>query len=162
MERSRKMVHSFEIQTAAELFSAMEDQFRDYLADGLSSRKAVMSAMLCWHIADWVYAESAALQSKFPKLVDFHRHITSQCPSLQVMQDVTNGTKHRDLRTRRAGIVRTEPRHGAFSPEFSRDFDRAELTIHLDDGSSTAFDIEFRKALNYWRQFFAAELGRTV
>nr|VFJ64683.1 MAG: hypothetical protein BECKFW1821A_GA0114235_11773 [Candidatus Kentron sp. FW] len=141
------MVYSFELQTAAELFAATEDQFRHYLADGLSSRKAVTSAMLCWHIADWVYAESSTLQSRFPKLVDFHRYITAQCRSMKVMQDITNGTKHRDLRTPHAGIVKTEPRAGAFSPAFSRAFDRAELTIHLVDGSDTAFDIEFRNAL---------------
>jgi len=155
-------MHSFEIKNATELFASTEEQFRDYLEDGLSSRKAVTSAMLCWHIADWVYAESSALHSQFPSLGEFHKHITSLCPSLQVMQDITNGTKHRDLRTPRAGIVKTEPRHGAFSPEFSRAFDRAELTIHLDDGSDTAFDIEFRTALNFWRQFFATELGLTV
>lgn len=140
----------------------MEDQFRDYLADGLSSRKAVTSAMLCWHVADWVYAESQQLQTTYSELWQFHRDITGQCPALQVMQDITNGTKHRDLRTPRAGIIRTQPTAGAFSPEFSRPFDRAELTIHLADGTDTAFDIEFQKALNFWRDFFRDELGQTV
>ena len=144
-------MYSFQICTAVDLLDAAEESFRDYLEDGLSSRKAVTSAMLCWHVAEWIYRESESLQAEFPTRASLHRQITSECPSLQVMQDITNGTKHGKPNPPRAGIVSTEPRPGAFAPAFSGGLERAEFTIHRDDGTNTTFDIECRRALEYLR-----------
>jgi len=155
--------HSFEIKTSIDFFIKLKEDYLEFNANKLSSKCAINCAMTAWHLAEWIYVEYNALANinQFQTIEMFKNNIKSQCPSLQIMQDITNGTKHFFLR-KQSTIKTTELHEGSFSDDFSRDFDISGLEIELTDGTKLYFEDEIEKVKIFWEGFFKNELGIIV
>ena len=155
--------YSFSIQNAVDLLRALNAAVDDYLADPLSSRKALECAMFSWHLVDWIWKEYPAVVTLFRKKDAYRLRLKSQCKSLSYMQDITNGTKHWEITRYQPVVKKTEERHGAFSDGFDRKvFDVSCLKITLEDGTVVYFDEEIIKVRDYWNTYFAEMLSERV
>src|SRR5688572_7858128 len=86
---------SFDIKTSEDFFKKLQEDYSEFCIEKTSSRFALNCAMTAWHLTEWIYNEfNSQLSSCFPKLTDFQTDIKKQCPSLQIMHDIANGTKH--------------------------------------------------------------------
>lgn len=158
------MKHSFDIKTSVDFFHALEEFFSEYVQEPKSSRKAIVCAIFCWQLTDWVYREYEAcgLKSKFGGPNNFKSYITSHSTSINIIRDIANGSKHFQPSDLKTSIAGTEVSNGRFSLFFSTAFDTTGLRIYFEDGTYKRFDIEMKEAIRYWRQFFQAELSQTV
>lgn len=154
--------YSFEIRGATDLMRAFLAAVDQYLAEPLCSMKAVVCAMLAWHLADWIYCDYSAISDSFREPSDFRRYLKSQCGSLSYMQDITNGTKHRSITKYTPAISGTEKHSGAFSSDFSKGFDISCLRIALADGTLVYFDEEIQKVRDFWKSYFSNTLKENV
>lgn len=91
----------FDINNSVEFYAKLLAEFDDFMADQASSRHAMNTAITAHHLYDWVWAEflegDPVLRSKLGvgrQKKDFARWIDSQSPWFQVMQQISNGTKH--------------------------------------------------------------------
>lgn len=144
---------SFDIGDVEGLFRALCEAIDELPSGGLSSRNAVTSAMLAWHIADWFYAERAHVEESWTA---FQERVRTECPALDLMRDIATGTKHRATHWQ-PRVARTASHQGAFSSAFSRAFDVSRLTLVLRDESVVDFVDEISKAREYWRSSLGLE-----
>jgi len=156
------MNFSFDIKTSADLFTAFSESVDACESDLTSASKAVITAILGWSLCDWVYNEFPGIPLVHRKKSDFQTFVKTQCPSLDYLQDIANGTKHRSITMYTPTVVSAEKHGGAFSSAFSNEFDISRLKMTLTDGTVVFFDNEARAARNYWRRFFDRELGISV
>lgn len=103
------MSFSFAITSSADLFKAFSLAVDEYLADPQCSAKAVVSAILGWHVVEWIFTEFPA-KVGFGNLAAFQSDLKRQCPSLAYLQDITNGTKHQAIK-RYIPVVRRSHAH---------------------------------------------------
>lgn len=144
--------YSFDIKNSKDFFRKLEEHYKEFSTNEVSSRIALNCAMTSWHLSEWIYNEYKETNlSTFSKLFDFHKHIMLECPSLQIMQDLSNGTKHTKITLYVPEVQNTEKHKGTFDYTFDFSFDRSRLNIELSDGSKTDFSIEIKKCNNYYR-----------
>lgn len=145
---------SFEIKTSIDFFNKLQEDYIEFSNDKTSSRVALNCAMTSWHLTEWIYNEfNTQLKLSFPTLPTFQSFIKVQCPSLQIMHDIANGTKHYKLTQHKPVIKETSIHQGAFSSEFSREFDITTLNIELNNGTELYFEDEIERSINFWRQY---------
>lgn len=145
---------SFSIKTSKDFFEKLKDDHQEFCKDKTSSRVALNCALASWHLSEWVYNEfNSKLVSDFPSLVDFQRYIKERCPSLQIMHDIANGTKHYLLSRHRPIIKETNLHQGEFSSDFSRDFNISTLNIDLNDGTKKYFEDEIEQSILFWSSY---------
>jgi hypothetical protein len=154
---------SFNIKISIDFFNKLLEDYNEFLSDEISSRIALNCAMTAWHLTDWIYNEfNNMFHNQFPTLPLFQQDIKRQCPSLQIMHDLANGSKHY-LLTRHQPIVKETNLHeGPFSREFSREFDTTTLEMELNDGTKIYFEDEIEKVINFWRQYFQSTLQISI
>jgi len=140
---------SFDLKTADDLFTAFSETVDEYLRKPLSARRAVVCAMLGWHIVEWLFTEAAA-RGLTPDLRQLRDKVIAECPALARIRDVADGTKHVRL-SRKTAIQKAEHHQGAFSAGFSRGFDVSALQLIVEDGSLYYFDDDLKIARQYWR-----------
>lgn len=151
---------SFEVRTTTDFFHKLMDDYNEFLKNITSSRLALNCAMTAWHLFDWVFNEFYYTQpSPFNSVSDFQRFIKQQCRSLQIMHDLTNGTKHYLLNRRKPDVKETKLHNGGFSREFSRDFDISILEIELNDGTTVYFEDEIKNVIEFWRDYLNSNFG---
>jgi hypothetical protein len=143
---------SFDIRNSKDFLNKLIEDFDDYLKSDNSSRIAVNCVMTSWHLTDWIYHEFNFI-SKFPKLKDFQENIKELCPSLQIMQDISNGSKHYKLDRHKPKIQDTERNEGAFDNSFDFSFDRTMLKIVMPNGEVVIFDNELKKTIKFWTDY---------
>ncbi|MBP7477425.1 MAG: hypothetical protein KA797_02790 [Chitinophagales bacterium] len=142
---------SFEIKCSKDFYIKLKAEYEDYKRDTTSSRLAINFAMNAWHIIDWIYHED---DSSKLKLGDYQNDIKNKCLSLQIMHDVTNGSKHFKLNRHIPEISKT--RHvGTFDSTFDSTFDRSRLEIVMKDGTILDFEVEAKKVMDYWENKFS-------
>jgi len=156
--------HSFDIHTSADLLVKLRQEYEDFKKEPLSSRYAINGAMTAWHLCEWIWAEhNATVQplSQDSKLGGFQSYLISQCPELEIMQAITNGSKHFKVSSKSGGarVKATELHRGAFNRGFSRGFDISLLKIELDDGSTVIFDDVIERVVMFWGNFFKNSLS---
>lgn len=144
---------SFDIDDVEGLFRALCEAIDGLSSGGLSSRNAVTSAMLAWHITDWFWAERPRVDKS---LKAFQERVRTECRALALMCDIATGTKHRgtDWQPR---VARTASHQGAFDSGFSTGFDVSWLKLVLKDGSVVDFVDEISTARDYWRSSLGLE-----
>lgn len=151
---------SFDIVSAQDFFRKLEEDYRDFTKDVTSSRNAINCALTAWHLTDWIYNQFPNLG--FSSLYKFQENIKVQCPSLQIMHDISNGSKHYTLTKHQPEIKNTEHHRGSFSNDFSRDFDISSLDIEMKSGQKLFFEDEILKVIEFWRNYFRNTLSINV
>ena len=154
---------SFNIKTTEDFFKKLIEEFNEFQTDRTSTRVALNCAMTAWHLTDWVYNEfNGQLISQFRTLASYQQELKQQCPSLQIMHDLTNGTKHYFLTRHRPVIKETKLHKGSFSSDFSRDFDISTLDIELNDGTKIYFEDEIENAISFWKNYLQSTFSITI
>jgi len=86
---------SFEIRTTEDFFRKLMDDYSEFQENITSSRLAINCAMTAWHLTEWIFYEFYNIpSSSFNSVSAFQQDIKRQCYSLQIMHDLTTGTKH--------------------------------------------------------------------
>jgi len=148
---------SFEIKNSRDFFAKLLADYQEYRKDTTNSRTALNCSMTAWHLIEWIYDEfSYNTSSNFTKISSFQEHLKSLCPSLKIMQDLTNGTKHSKLTKYKPHVKEARLHEGDFSSDFSRDFDITTLEIELNDGTKKYFEDEARLVVDFWTNFLKA------
>jgi hypothetical protein len=154
---------SFEIKTSEAFFKKLQEDYKEFCIDKTSSRVALNCAMTAWHLTEWIFKEYySQLISAYSTLLAFQIDIKRQCPSLQIMHDLTNGTKHYILTSHKPIIKDTTLHEGAFSSGFSRAFDISTLDIELNDGTKIYFEDEIEASIKFWIHYLNSTFNLTI
>lgn len=78
----------------------------------------------------------------------------AECPDLGYLQDIAIARKHGEISHYAPRVKKASERGGAFSQDFSRDFDISLLVIVTEDGNEHAMLDVLARGLAYWEQFF--------
>lgn len=149
------MGYSFEIKSSVDLLNELCRRFDDYNNDSLSSGKAVICSIFCWHLVEWVYNEYSDQLTGFENKTDFIKYVKTACYSLSYIQDVANGSKHRGISRYKPKVRSTERKNGAFSSGFSSGFDISCLRMEIEDGQFVYFHEEIDKALSFLKVYLS-------
>jgi len=119
---------SFEIKTTEDFFKMLIEDYKEFCVNRTSSRHALHCAIVAWHLTDWAYKEFIKPTTQFKGKQDkknhwkyFLKEIKDSCPELQIMNDITDGTKHFSL-DRPSKIKETNLHNGAFDQSFEHSF----------------------------------------
>lgn len=97
-----------QITSANEYFdNVVSPDFRDYVNDLGSLRKAFQCAGSLFHMHDWVYREFFA---EIPDCKDekaFSKKLAEQCSSFAIVRDIANASKHMILNSEKMRKVRS-------------------------------------------------------
>lgn len=153
---------SFEIRTARQFLDGLvEEDYKEFCLHPTSSRLAIHCALVCCHLADWVW--SGLLDSNKPLrlLIDpsikdfnsFRAYVEDTCPGMDIIREIANGSKHFG---RKSPIVRDSGlADGAFQPEaFSDAFQVGRLVVETARAATVEFRDCLEAAVTFWRDFF--------
>jgi len=158
--------YSFEIQDSRDLFLEFLRRYDEYQNDVMSSGNAVVCAILAWHVVDWIYEEFPSVTGSFKKKSDFQKASKAKCLSLEYIQDIANGTKHKGIDMYKPSVKNTDAKEGSFSEFFSgfshESFDKSGLRMTLDDGSEVYFDEEIFNIKEFLHNYFTNTLGVNI
>lgn len=132
--------------------------YDEFIKDDTSSSKALHIASEGWHMTDWVFSEFPTIHN-FPQLGDFRESLYPLCNSLKIMHDLANSSKHNEVTRPKAQIQLTQKHLGAFSSEFSKEFDVTRLEIILENGSKLYFEDEIKNVVDFWKNYFCNTLN---
>ncbi|WP_136147992.1 hypothetical protein [Escherichia coli] len=147
------MGNSFEITPSIDLLNELSCRVDDYNNNNLSSGKAVVCSIFCWHLVEWIYHEYDDQLSEFKRLRDFQGYVKKAWVSVSFIQAVANGSKHRGINRYKPAVRSTERKNGAFSSGFSNDFDISHLVMEIEDGKFVYFQEEINKALSFLKSY---------
>jgi hypothetical protein len=151
---------SFDIKDSIDFFKKLTEDHADFLKDKTSSRIALNCAMTAWHLTEWVYNEFITqLSIQFTSLVEFQNEMKKNCQSLQIMHDLTNGSKHYVLKRHIPIIKDTALHRGSYDRSYSRAYDVSNLYIQLKDGSRIFFEDEIATIVKFWEMFLTNSLS---
>jgi hypothetical protein len=135
-------------------FKKLKDDYNEYCTNEVSSRIAINCAMTAWHLSEWIYNEYKDTKlTEFSKIIDFHNYIKKECPALQIMQDLSNGTKHSKITRYNPNVANTDKYEGTFDYTFDFTFDRSSLDIELSNGTKTEFSSEIEKCIEFYKSY---------
>jgi hypothetical protein len=133
---------SFNIATAGDFFRMVViPQHEDFVANNASSRHALLTTIVAYHMYEWVHP-----RTKFT-VSDFKSKYPQDQPLADVFElakNITNGTKHflpEEAKTRA---------QKGFSSAFSDAFARP-LIVAFPDGSEKSADSFLREMVDFWR-----------
>jgi len=152
--------YTFDIKSPKDKLNHLLDSYSVYLKEKTSSKLATDISTNAWHLSDWVFEEYKDKHKL--TLGKFREALYLPCPSLKIMHDICNGSKHKKLSQPKASIKDTRKHLGAFSNHFSRAFDVTTLKIELEDGTVLFFEDEIQKVISFWINYFKTELDIQV
>ena len=156
------MSYSFNIKNSKDLYLEFCKNVKEYRKDQLSSGKAVICAILCWHTVEWIYNEFSSVLSEYSTKGKFQEFMRQSCPPLSYMQDIANGSKHRGITFYTPTVKNTELHEGPFSQGFSKAFDISCLKMDIGGNQSVYFDEELEKAKSFIKEYFQNTLHADV
>lgn len=123
---------SFDIKTAHDFLHKMIiPQHEEFKADDASSRHALLTIILVYHMREWVTPELF-----YPKYIE---------EMIEVAGKITNGTKHFKPR------AKTWVQPGFSSLDFSDDFARV-LNVEFSDGRELSVVMLLDKLVDFWKE----------
>lgn len=149
---------SFDIRTSVDFFQKLKEDYSEFMKDKTSSRIALNCAMTAWHLIEWVFHE----YNTNKKLDNFQNEIKNKCSSMQIMKDISNGTKHYLLTKSKPEIKKTSLSKGSFDNGFNRDFDISTLDVEYNDGTEVFFEDEIENVIDFWENYFKTELSVNI
>lgn len=147
--------YSFDIKNSDDFYKKLKEDYNEFCTEKTSSRIALNCAMTAWHLIEWIYKDYKHTLLKEVKCIrDFQDEIKTLCPSLKIMQDLCNGTKHTEG-NKSSKIINTEKYEGSFDFTFDSIFDTSSLDIELSNGKKTEFTIEMQKCIDFYESYFS-------
>ena len=126
-----------------------------YLADPLNEQKADSFARSAHILSEWVVKDYGAFG--YQSQEDCREDIYQRCPKLKAIRDFSNMAKHGGMLDEgRPQYFRSGELHpGAFSGDFSLEFDVSALVLVLPDGKELDYEVVVDEAMRFWEEFFA-------
>ena len=149
--------YSFDLNDHHEYLKKLEAEFADLKGDPISSRHAMNFAMNAYHMLEWVWEHEPQIDQKFSDNSKFRAAVYRKCPAMKVMRDLSNGSKHTNIKlTQNPTVASTEVHEGAFQADaFQADaFDVSALLVNMADGTSHNFIDDAIAAMEFWMQAF--------
>jgi hypothetical protein len=145
----------FEIRTAEQYLIKFIEDYKDFKINPESSRHAINAVMTGYHLHEWVWGNKVqnnlSLMRKFglevKEIDDFKSWIKEECPEFEIARKITNGSKHFDL-------LESGKHKGAFSQDFSADFDISYLYVYDEKGTELRADDIINKLIKFWDRVF--------
>ncbi|MBC8052029.1 MAG: hypothetical protein H7Y13_03095 [Sphingobacteriaceae bacterium] len=150
-------MYSFDTRTSEDKLKELLNQYEDFKQNNTSSAKAAELSTNAWHLTDWVFEEFKVVHLMLT-LGDFRETLYPECPSLKIMHDIANGSKHSKVSRPKALIKETKRRIGPFSSVFSRAFSQTTLQIEMADGCILYFLDEIENVISFWKSYFESQL----
>jgi hypothetical protein len=143
----------FALRTAAVLLRKLRHDYERMERDSLDQYGAFDFFVTADHLPDWIYPGRKSENQR--------RSLRSADWRLLVCHQLANGLKHFEARRATHDSVRgTEFHEGPFSDDFSMDFDRSMLLIHLHSGVSEGHEaIEAGELARWLVDFWEGKLG---
>ena len=132
---------SFNIRTPRDFLHEMViPQHEDFKVDNSSSRHALLTIILVYHMYEWVHRKPFNIRH-FRSTYENNDCIAEM---LELARKIANGTKHFSQK------VKTQVQ-GGFSSAFSDGFARP-LNVEFDDERKESADIFLRRMVEFWIQ----------
>ncbi|MDR6966888.1 hypothetical protein J2X31_000888 [Flavobacterium arsenatis] len=163
---------SFEFNNSNSLFKNLLEEFEDFKRNPTKSRFAMNCAINSWHLTDWTFQEYFKSHEKFqdiikedkngckkkiPGVLKYQQQCVKDCPNLEYMRLITNGSKHCILNDKSL-TQKTKLHKGVFSNVFSRQHDVSRFIIE-DNGKELDFYSILELTIDYWKTFFGYQLN---
>lgn len=134
---------SFDITNADDFFHKIViPQYKDFMANNSSSRHALLSTIVAYHLYEWVHSKKFTIEhfkSNYPRN-------ESLANVFELARNITNGTKHFKSKAK----TRTQK---GFSSAFSNGFARP-LVVEFPDGYEKSADKFLGELVAFWRDKF--------
>ncbi len=141
----------FGIENSRDRLNQLKENFEKLKQDELNVSLAEKACEDAWHLADWFFEEQKQTDPTLTK-EKFRCKIYNECPQMKILHDLVNSFKHKKLSNPKVRITETKKHGGAFSSDFSKDFDVSRLEVHLEDGNKIDVDDLIKIAIDYWNQ----------
>lgn len=143
---------SFNLKTN-DIYDFLKESYEEYKADVLNKKKALICAMLSYHLIEWEIWEKDPNRAKDVTTLDCNNYINDLIDdelktSFQIIKDLGNGLKHKVL-SRHSKVKKSDLHAGVFDNTFSDEFDTSHLFVEMDD-SYYYFYKELDRVVKYW------------
>jgi len=150
------LMRTFERGNASDVLEALHRNAAAFAKDPLNTDLANHCAIDAWSLCDWVFKEHGK-RLGFTSLANLQATMKANCNSLQLLQDVANASKHKEITRYTPQLKEAKKHKGGFQRgAFSRDFDVSALVLVREDGSEIWFDDALDEATRYWDTYFSA------
>ena len=155
--------YTFDSNSSQTKLKSLISAFEKFKKDEPETSEALKLASETWHLTDWVFKEFLDIHL-FSDLGKFRNDLFQHCPTLKIMHDIANASKHSEVSRPKANIKSTNRHQGDFAiSDFSSDdFDVTRLEIHLDNGTVLNFEKELKKTLDFWKSYFSHKLSISI
>lgn len=112
------------------------------------------AAKIASDLCDWVAIEDPdfnSIQDVRVRNRRFRQHVNETCHALNLLQDISNAAKHKEITFYEAAVKNTHIQ-GGFSRAFSNGFKQAGLYVEDDHGQKFLLDDLLEAARVYWDQ----------
>ena len=133
---------TFDIKTAKDFYNKIVfPQYQDFTHNSLSSRHALLSTIVLYHMYEWANGE------KFTETHFRSRYSndTDLIDSFELARKITNGTKHF------GSGVKTRIQKG-FNPGFDNGFARSSLVVEYSNGNEVSAEDFLAKLKCFWEE----------
>lgn len=150
---------SFDLTNSIDMLKKLLWDTEEYLKDRSAVYKGLNCAMTAWHLSEWVYHEYQT--TAYKKLADYQEALKLMCPQLQIMHDISNGTKHYTLSRHVPKVKETKPHEGFYDQSFydSDFYDVPSLKITMETNEEYYFPDVVKAVRDFWVNYFETELS---
>ena len=139
----------FGIDNSKDRLHQLKENYEKLKLDQLNVSLAEQTCSDAWHLTDWFLAEQKRINPKLTKGI-FRAKVYNECPEMKILHDLVNSFKHKELDRPKVRIKETKKHGGAFSSDFSKDFDVSRLEVHFENQSKIDIDDLVKTAIDYW------------
>jgi hypothetical protein len=139
----------FEIETSHDKLRLLTADYNQLIVDPLNISLAEKCCQDAWHLADWDFNDQKKIKTYLTK-EQYRIELFHNCPEMRILHDLANTMKHKSLSNPKIGNFKTNIHRGAFSPDFSKDFDISGLQVMFDNDKQIDVDDLIKIAIDYW------------
>ncbi len=147
---------SFNLQ-AKDIYEFLKDSYKEFKIDELDKKKALICALLSYHLIEWKLWEDEPdreIDISTKDCTDFINKLESEelKNAFYIIKDLGNGLKHKIL-SRGCKLKKSDTHLGAFDKSFDPTFDRPYLYVEKGE-KHYRFINELEKVVNYWETVY--------
>jgi hypothetical protein len=161
---------TFQISNSEEFFNKLLQEYADFDKQHLNPRHAINCSITSWHLTDWTYHEYSSSNPKFQDsektdnkgcikkisgLLKYQQYLIKECPELDIMRLIANGSKHCILKDKSI-TKETKIGKGDYSTDYSRhDYQVPRFEIKISDSETIDFEKAFLITLEFWKRLIS-------